>query len=126
MNLRGSIDGCRTLAACLLASVAVVSGCSTIGTLDGTLARDWNGEPMRIPWIYSGVQYDFHGLGAANESFEFFDLPFSLVADTLVLPFTIVAQIRWGSRNYGPTENSTPAESVMLSGAANPGSRPHH
>jgi uncharacterized protein YceK len=126
MNFRRWGERRHALASSWLAGVVCLSGCSTIGTLNGALARDWTGEPMRIPWIYSGVHYDFRDLAVANESFELIDLPFSLVADTLVLPFTIFAQLRWGSRDYGPTENSTPAESVMLSGAANPGSRPHH
>lgn len=108
MNVRKRL----LLAACLVASLAMTSGGSTIGTLNGTLARDWNGKPMRIPWIYSGVQYDFHGLTVASEGFQRVDIPFSFVADTLVLPFTIFAQLRWGSRGYGPSETADSAENI--------------
>ena len=112
------------LAPCLLASASLACGCSTIGTLNGTLAREWNGEPMHIPWIYAGVQYDFYGLTVSSENFALLDLPFSLVADTLVLPFTIYAQLRWGSRHFGPSENSELLEDAELHGAVNPESLP--
>lgn len=74
-----------------MATLAVKPDNSNITCADG----------ITIPRIYSGVANDMRfitrreiteGVGVAVV-----DLPFSLIADTLVLPYTIVTQSRYGN-----------------------------
>jgi uncharacterized protein YceK len=52
-----------------------------------------------IPRVYSGVANDIRFLTGnyGDKGFVFWDLPFSLIADTLVLPYTLYSQIRYGN-----------------------------
>jgi uncharacterized protein YceK len=88
----------RVLRARVAAAIALAaSGCSTIGTvfLPHRLAQ----EMPCIPRVYSGVCADVAILrsDAVDKELAVWDLPFSLVADTLLLPYTIYAQIRHGN-----------------------------
>ncbi len=96
----------RIPATCVALVIAVLAhtGCGTIAsrTMPG-----YDG-----PWIYSGTVMDVAAVfGGASEGGEgsiaallIFDVPFSLVADTLLLPLTIYEQIT-GRRN--PEEPET-------------------
>lgn len=85
MRLRRSGPGQSLVA--LIATVLVASGCMT---LDTRTDPDYPG-----PRTYSGVRRSSHNLGQAflGQSLLMFfflvDLPFSFVADTLLLPLTI-------------------------------------
>ena len=82
----------------LLACVALASllpGCASVSTL--------NGAKTDLPIIYSGTRLDWYALrggccpepryGSAAPSYPALDLPFSLLLDTLVLPFTLLAEL---------------------------------
>ena len=80
----------------LLLLPLVLSSCMTIGT-------QWDNTPG--PRIYSGTSAWFSRVGSGKllELREFYavlivlaDLPLSIVADTLILPFTIPQQIQHG------------------------------
>jgi uncharacterized protein YceK len=110
----GGILRARALGAAAL--VALCASCATIGTLPfeaGRLvtfpktARDWRGPDTTIPRVYGGVALDLATL-SAPEGFAWLDLPFSLLADTLLLPYTICAQLRHGSLELrAPVEKAT-------------------
>ena len=81
----------------LLASLALVlalSGCATLGTT-------FTDEPKNK--IYIGVRQDFTGWTFAHGGF--IDWPFSLVLDTILLPYTIPVTI-W---NYATDDAVEPA-----------------
>jgi uncharacterized protein YceK len=61
----------------LLIALLLISGCGTAGTL--------NAKSGQTNLVYSGVREETHPLSPHT----FLDLPFSLVADTVVLPYTI-------------------------------------
>ena len=74
--------------ACLIALLLCAPGCMS---LDTQLDRGYEGA-----YVYSGVRKDFEIMGPAFLKLSFgwvfitlFDLPFSLVADTLLLPVSI-------------------------------------
>jgi uncharacterized protein YceK len=79
----------------------LLAGCGTVAGLVGHF------EPERldcaegdfVPRVYAGVFGDIALLrrGTAEQELVWFDLPFSLVADTLVLPWTLVTQILHGN-----------------------------
>jgi uncharacterized protein YceK len=87
----------RRPSAVLAVMLAAAGGCSSLGTvfLSDRLAPDM---PC-IPRIYGGVAADVAMLRSdmAEKELVLLDLPFSLVADTLFLPYTIYAQIRYGN-----------------------------
>src|SRR6266849_4036692 len=99
----------------LLIVSADTSGCATVFTLssdrvEGNMCELPDG-PRSFPRIYSGVLGDGYCLGGsamqrAPEALSqvgllcFLDIPLSLVADTVVLPFRIYEQIRFG--NFHP------------------------
>lgn len=71
--------------------VLPLSGCGTVITLS-------EDKPRLL--IYSGVRLDVEEAGKVDEPFEFYpwwmgcwDLPCSLVADTLVLPYTLLREL---------------------------------
>jgi uncharacterized protein YceK len=82
-------------------TTSILCGCSTIVTLslgDDTSDFDCRGDPF-IPRIYSGIFNDvrFVKTGAEGAGFAFWDFPFSLVADTVVIPYTAVTQVKYGN-----------------------------
>jgi uncharacterized protein YceK len=94
---RGRLEAARTL---LLSTVFVagVAGCGTLATLQDDFGVPSGG---RIPRVYSGTVFDVgafsrglyagfvEGSEAGIMTLIVFDLPFSIVADTVVLPYTL-------------------------------------
>lgn len=85
-----------------------VSGCSTVATLSGAHNQQkgvsseyaFRCDPnYTIPRVYSGVANDLRYLRGEypNKGVVVFDLPFSFIADTIVLPYTIFTQINHGN-----------------------------
>ena len=77
-----------------------LQGCSSIGTIAAN-KEEFDCEPeFNIPRIYSGVANDIRYLRSekfTDEGIVILDLPFSFVADTIALPYTIYTQIRYGN-----------------------------
>jgi uncharacterized protein YceK len=75
----------KLLRAGSLLGVLWLAGCGTIGNL----AND--------PRIYGGARYDVDEMGATGPCSSgivaVFDLPFSVVLDTAVLPFTLIYEL---------------------------------
>ena len=101
----------------MLLIAAACSGCGTIRTVG---AENDDGMQVRyagkhsycesMPRLYSGVAYDFCILNgppagaSANPSgavdqlpWPIADIPLSIVADSVVLPYTLYTQIRYGN-----------------------------
>jgi len=78
----------------------LLQGCSTIATIAAS-EENFNCHPdISIPRIYSGISNDIRFLRAEQSEdtgLVIFDMPFSLVADTVALPYTIYSQIRYGN-----------------------------
>jgi uncharacterized protein YceK len=81
-------------------------GCGTLITR--YVSPNWTPPAPSLARIYSGTMFDFRcflrpemhatqGIGG----FCLADVPFSIVADTVILPFTIYEQIRYGSYAAG-------------------------
>jgi len=77
-------------------------GCGTITTR--YVGPNWSPPEPPLPRIYSGTVFDFscflhpemhdtQGIGG----FCLIDVPFSIIADTVILPLTIYEQIKYGS-----------------------------
>jgi len=87
--------------------VASVTGCGTIISQKGKDVFDAVSAESRqafmctkTPWwprVYSGVVFDFWALNDPVGALLILDIPFSLIADTLILPFTLYEQARYGS-----------------------------
>lgn len=81
--------------------VLVLAGCSTFATLSSSEnpeSFDCNGN-QTITRVYSGVSNDLRFLRGAypDKGLVVLDMPFSLIADSVVLPYTIYAQISHGN-----------------------------
>ncbi len=86
------------LAALLLMAVLLSSGCASVRTLDAAQA----GAPV----IYSGTRLDWYSLqggcypverfGAQAPKYAALDLPFSLLLDTLLLPWALAVELGVG------------------------------
>ena len=77
----------------------VGGGCSTVATTVAANKLQCD-DRYAIPRIYSGVALDISFLRARREDSELlvvYDLPFSMVADTAILPYTIVTQAKYGN-----------------------------
>lgn len=78
-----------------LALASCLQGCASVSTL--------NGAKTDLPLIYSGTRLDWYVLhggccpvpryGSEAPSYPALDLPFSALLDTLVLPFTVAAEL---------------------------------
>jgi uncharacterized protein YceK len=78
--------------------LVVLHGCASVSTLDGS--------KLNMPLIYSGTRLDWYALqggccpvqrfGSEAPSYPGVDLPFSVLFDTLVLPFTLAAELGIG------------------------------
>jgi uncharacterized protein YceK len=102
--------------ACLLTTL-LLCGCGTITTRSGEF-DEMLPEDHNLVRVYSGVLWDLNVMdpstligqppGEDPEEAYFnvlyvFDLPFSILADTLMLPFSIYEQTVYGSyRRRGP------------------------
>ena len=125
-NPIGSVHGIVSLAAhatsrlrrhltisapCVVCLSLSMAGCSTTYTLIGGVnpnALDFCGE-RTIPRVYSGTAHDVQIIQNGSEEwgiavFALLDLPMSVVADTVVLPYTLVMQAKHGSLCSGNTE----------------------
>jgi uncharacterized protein YceK len=101
------------LVACVMISCM---GCGTIMTR--YVSPDWRLPEPALPRIYSGTLFDFRcflhpdmhstqGIGG----FCLVDVPFSIVADTIILPLTIYEQVKYGSYAAGkPTDGNKQPE----------------
>lgn len=85
----------------LLLVLLALSGCSTMATISGGVSPEkFDCDPnYSIPRIYSGITNDVRFLRGnyADKGFIFWDMPFSLVADTAALPYTIYTQTKYGN-----------------------------
>lgn len=105
----GKIMIIKTMAALGIAALLLLSGCETVNSVirkDGDTARELRLVKtycQSIPRVYSGVAFDFCALHAAPDPtgvlipFVLLDIAASGVADTVVLPYTIYRQSRYGS-----------------------------
>src|SRR5690242_14581963 len=83
------------LCCCLL----LAAGCSTVATVTGGVNGNFScDDRYTVPRVYSGVANDIRFMRAGGEdSFDvILDLPFSLAADTAILPYTVVTQSKYG------------------------------
>ncbi len=91
------------LAVCVLFAF---TGCGTIITR--YVSPNWTPPAPKLSRIYSGTQFDFRcflspsmhdtqGIGG----FCLVDVPFSIIADTVILPLTIYEQVKYGSYATG-------------------------
>ena len=88
----------KSLVALLLAAMLVSSGCASVRTLDAAQA----GALV----IYSGTRLDWYSLqggcysmqrfGAQAPKYAALDLPFSLLLDTLLLPWALATELGVG------------------------------
>ncbi len=90
--------------------LTVSASCSTIVTK--FTGPNWKPPDEPLPQIYSGTLFDFRCMFQSEKydteglgPFCFIDIPFSLIADTVVLPFSIYGQIKYGSYGtFAPVE----------------------
>lgn len=88
----------KALITALLISIMLSSGCASVRTLDAAQA----GAPV----IYSGTRLDWYSLqggcypverfGARAPKYAGLDLPFSLLLDTLLLPWALAVELGVG------------------------------
>ncbi len=88
----------KSLIATLLLSIMFSSGCASVHTLDAAQA----GAPV----IYSGTRLDWYSLqggcypverfGAHAPKYAALDLPFSILLDTLLLPWALATELGVG------------------------------
>ena len=86
----------------IVACMLLLSGCGTIITRSQSFRTDALSEsdaPGSIPRIYSGTILDVYAVSQNNQigAMLLWDIPFSIAADSLLLPITIYEQIRYGS-----------------------------
>lgn len=81
-------------------SLAALSGCGTLMNMqEHPNPNMWLGDDIPGLRVYGGIRYDLATAGrtipdsTANAEVFLIDLPFSLVTDTLTLPFTTCAAI---------------------------------
>jgi uncharacterized protein YceK len=91
----------------ILVTILTLTGCGTILTLSCN-PEDISPKYKHcmLPHIYSGTFHDVtcqwgppldEGPADSVKAMLFYDIPFSLVADTVVLPVTFVKQVRHGN-----------------------------
>jgi len=89
----------------------MLSGCGTFitQTNDFNEAKCSPNAPASIPRTYSGTILDIwtvaaDGPGGQMAAFLFWDIPFSLIGDTVILPYTAVRQMTSGSHRCVPNQ----------------------
>jgi uncharacterized protein YceK len=78
----------------------MLTGCCTVATLVGDATGKFDCNPRyTIPRAYSGVAADMTFLrdGAEDCIICAVDLPLSAAADTIILPYTLVTQSKYGN-----------------------------
>lgn len=101
------INSKRTPALVLAVWIALAdAGCSTIVTRYS--GPEWTPPSPTLPRLYSGTLFDmrcfFRPAMHETEDIRWFcllDVPFSLAADTIILPLTIYEQVKYGSYATG-------------------------
>jgi len=94
----------------VLVAAPIVAGCSTLVTLNaGHDNKQFQCDAgAYVPRVYSGIFHDMQLIRRAKSpgrvAAPVIDVPFSAVADTLVLPYTIYRQAHRG--NLCPTRLS--------------------
>ena len=72
-------------------------GCATAISLSIAEEQTKFGSDCNVPRVYSGSDVDICGLTAENLGlFALIDLPLSFVVDTILLPYTIYSQQKYG------------------------------
>lgn len=93
----------------MLNLLTFISGCSTFATISGgNNPNKFNCRGDVVPRVYSGIFNDFSYLkrGSPGNGIVLVDLPFSFIADTVVVPYTIYTQLRYGNLcNSAPEKN---------------------
>ncbi len=105
----------------LVLAVCVTLACAGCGTLiTRFVAPNWSPPDPKLSRIYSGTQFDFRcflrpemhetqGIGG----FCLVDVPFSIIADTVILPLTIYEQLKYGSyASVKPAEDTKKPETT--------------
>ena len=90
----------QRLTALLLSLIvfSTISGCGTVISLTSSEKETQCSSDCNVPQVYSGTAVDMCGLTADNLAlFALIDLPLSLVADTILLPYTVYAQNKYGN-----------------------------
>lgn len=85
---------------------AALAGCSTVATTVGGAQGDFQCPGGRVPRVYAGVANDtayLRNCGSNEGAIAIIDFPFSLAADTALLPYSIVTQIKDGDLCTGAT-----------------------
>ena len=75
----------------LLLSLLLSCGCGTISEHDGRIVHE-HGHLSMGPVVYRGVRSDIDGIlqpGGHNHVIHWIDFPFSLIADTVLLPWDL-------------------------------------
>ena len=95
----------RITPALLLCLMLTLQGCASIYTNRHSFyeADEFScDETHSIPRVYSGTVLDIYNVGAENAGFfVLVDVPFSLILDTVLLPYTAYRQFKdgdWYSR----------------------------
>jgi uncharacterized protein YceK len=95
----------------VLLSLLPLAGCSTVATIAGSSEPEkFQCDPdYTIPRVYSGIANDIRYLcgNYQDKGLVFWDIPFSLVADTVALPYTVFTQTKYGNlctKKQEPTE----------------------
>ncbi len=114
----------------LVLVVCVTVSCAGCGTLiTRFVGPNWSPPDPKLSRIYSGIQFDFRcflrpemhetqGIGG----FCLIDVPFSIIADTVILPLTIYEQIKYGSYAAGkPADGEKQSEKTTAEKEAQAG-----
>ncbi|WP_256262443.1 YceK/YidQ family lipoprotein [Pseudomonas gingeri] len=126
----------RTLIAAGAAMILVLlTGCGTTNTVflgdevTGKKLNEWKTDCRKLPRVYSGLSYDlcvlfsspteaiWGGRPTSLHLFPFLDAGPSIIADTLLLPYTIYRQHKDGSIQFLNSKDDISPELIdMLSG----------
>ena len=98
--------------------ISTMTSCASIYTLTADANEfvkasydDCENGSIFIPRIYSGTAFDLHGMfapgGGQGSALMFYDFFLSFPVDTIVLPYTIYGQIRYGNLSSCSERNNT-------------------
>ncbi len=112
----------------VLATALALTGCGTLVTQTRNFNKGMCDTPdvWPIPRVYSGTVLDIWAVAQGGEmgGYLFWDIPFSLIADTVILPYTAFRQIRDGShkcasvssQSAGGAQQSAPVDGSRPAG----------
>lgn len=78
-----------------LSLTVILSGCGTVTAMkdDGVVSMgEWDTKPAKAI-IYPGLMTDVTLVLQHGEVYRMLDFPFSFIADTLILPYTVTARL---------------------------------